>query len=444
MNASSSRENLLDSTGRKAVVEARNASHSSRRLERLDALKTVRTAIASLAVGVAIAVSAGATRGQDQEYVVGDLPEAIAGPDNAIVGLPLDIPLAEPLASPFAEPFSVPEGGAESAAVDGDFIADESGASEVVISDGWMPLLGGGDPARNPRWTAQIDALFLFMGNVPNRTLYIDDVTGQPALGVNDAPPAMSAAPRYSLTWHRDESRAFELNYFAVGAFKGVGERIAPDGTTFSSVGLGGVPFNDVVAAGLETTSGIKSWEFNLRRTNGGPVTWIAGFRWVEWTQQLFAGDVFVDASGLPGFDAYATSTGNNLYGGQLGADMMLWNRGERIRINGVAKGGVYYNYQSYQRSEIYSDSAILNATTGTTKDTVSFVGEVGLVGEYRLTNWLSWRAGYTLFWIEGIATPANQLANTVVDPAQVPRASISPYGGVFLHGVNTGLEARW
>lgn len=319
---------------------------------------------------------------------------------------------------------------------------DESGASEYTISDGWLPQMASGPAPRHERWTAQIDALFLFMGNVPNRPLYIDDATGRTVLDVKDAPPAMSAAPRYALMWHRDECRAFELNYFSVGAFQGLAEAFAQPGQTFSSVGLGGVPFNDVLGAGLETTSGIKSWEFNLRKRGGGPVTWIAGFRWVEWTQQLVTADVF-DNGGVPGFDVYGVETGNNLYGGQLGADVMLWNRGDRIRINGLAKGGVYYNYQAWQRSRILSESALLDAVVGTTKDTVSFVGEVGLVGEYRIFDWLSWRAGYTVWWLGGVANAANQLARSdfTVDP---PTTGISPYSSVLLHGATTGLEARW
>ncbi len=427
MNASTSRVNRLDSTGRKARAAAAEAA---RRL----------VAAVAVASGTALAPFTPPARAQDpQEYVVGDLPETVAGPDNALVGLPLEAPLDMPPHAAIDTPLDAPAGGP---LVESENF-EESGASEYVISDGLLPAMGGGDPARCPRWTAQIDALFLFMGNVPNRTLYIDDATGAQALGLSDAPPGMSAAPRYSLTWHRDACRAFELNYFAVGSFHGIGQAVAPDGSTFSSEGLGGVPFNDVVGAGVEQTSGIKSWEFNLRRSNGGPITWIAGFRWVEWTQQLLVGDVFVDTFGIPGIDAYTTKTGNNLYGGQLGADMMLWNRGDRIRINGLAKGGVYYNYQAWQRSQILSESALLDTAVAASKDTVSFVGEVGLVGEYRLTNWLSWRAGYTVFWLGGVANAANQLALTdfAVDP---PTTSVSPYSSVLLHGATTGLEARW
>lgn len=411
MNACSSRGNRLDSQGFPAQSSALRVAHVVGAW-----LRSACLAAVSLTVAFQGGSAATAQDAVGQEHVVSDMPSVLADEGEQL-----------PESAEFAHVPAFP---------------NETDASEFAISDGWMPQLTRGPAPRHQRWTAQVDALFLFMGNVPSRPVFIDDANGATALDVKDAAPAMSAAPRYALIWHRDECRAFEINYFAVGAFEGIAERQAPPGTVFSSVDLGGVPFNDILGAGLQTTSGIKSWEFNLRKTTGGPVTWIAGFRWVEWTQQFATAGVF-DNGGLPGLDFYAVDTGNNLYGGQLGADVMLWNRGDRIRINGLAKGGVYYNYQAWQRSQIFSESAFLDATTAVSKDTTSFVGEVGLTGEYRIFNWLSWRAGYTVLWLGGVANAANQLARSdfSIDP---PTPAISPYSSVLLHGATTGLEARW
>ena len=330
MNASTNRETLVDFKGRIGRLAARG----------------LLAALAGFGCLTAAGIAAA------QEYVVSDLPEnpvpapataAAPGEDGVIVGLPAgtvihgDLPVFEPVSE--------------------QVIADEAGATEYTVTDGWSPVGPLAAPTRLQKWTAQVDALFLFMGDTPSRTIYVDDFTGQPALNLNQADPEMSVAPRYGITWHRDACRAFEINYFQVGSFRSLTEVAAPPDSILSSEGLGGVPFNDVLGAGFESTAGIKSWEFNLRKTNGGPITWIAGFRWVEWTQQLAIADVF-DNGGEPGFDAYGVETGNNLYGGQLGADLMLWNRGNRFRVNGVAKGGVYYNYQSYQRSLIFSEQA--------------------------------------------------------------------------------------
>jgi hypothetical protein len=108
-----------------------------------------------------------------------------------------------------------------------------------------------------------------------------------------------------------------------------------------------------------------------------------------------------------------------------------------------VAKAGVYYNHQAGQVTAYVTDRAS-PTSVGDADDTVAFVGETGVMASYAITNWLSLRLGYTFFWLGGVATPADQLANTTVDPGLTPDAKVSPYGSVFLQGVQTGVEARW
>ena len=59
----------------------------------------------------------------------------------------------------------------------------------------------------------------------------------------------------------------------------------------------------------------------------------------------------------------------------------------------------------------------------------------------WALTNWLSWRAGYSLFWLSGVAVPANQLSLTDLGTGTT---AVNTNSSVFIHGVTTGLEARW
>ena len=75
------------------------------------------------------------------------------------------------------------------------------------------------------------------------------------------------------------------------------------------------------------------------------------------------------------------------------------------------------------------------------TADQTSFFGEVGLNSTYWITNWLAWRAGYTVLWASGVAVAAEQLPlNNFGDGT----ATINTNGSVLLHGVTTGIEARW
>jgi hypothetical protein len=127
---------------------------------------------------------------------------------------------------------------------------------------------------------------------------------------------------------------------------------------------------------------------------------------------------------------------GNDLYGGQIGADLGLWNSGSRFTVNGLGKAGAFYNH-AYQRSVGFQSDDIVSVSDGA-QDGVAFFGEVGVNASLALTRWLSWRAGYSFFWLSGVAVPTNQFAS--LDGGDALNRS----GSVLLHGVTTGLEARW
>jgi hypothetical protein len=295
-----------------------------------------------------------------------------------------------------------------------------------------------------PTWEAQVDALFLWQGNIPSRPLYVETANGATALDANQLYAPAAIAPRYALTYHRDDCRAIEVNYFQVWGFNAeqmVGPTIDAIGEgVFTANNLVGPDYDRVASARATSSANIQSLEVNLRRTDGGMIEWISGFRWLEWGQNLNITDNTVENGVSSGDDLVDINTLNSLYGWQLGGDMMLWNAGRWLRINGIAKAGVYYNHQASQNT-FYTDYFDPDVNVASANDTVSFVGETGINASLALTNWLSWRAGYTCFWLGGVATPARQLGLTSID---TNTTSINTNGSVFLHGVNTGLEARW
>jgi hypothetical protein len=295
-----------------------------------------------------------------------------------------------------------------------------------------------------PKWEAQVDALFFWQGNLPSRPLYIDSATGATALDANQLQSRAAIAPRYSITYNRDECRAIEVNYFQLYGFNaqqqlGPALDAAGDGA-FTTANLVNVPFSQVAAALVNSSAHIQSLEVNLRETDGGMIQWISGFRWLEWGQQLGIADVTASGGAIGGAALFDVTTLNNLYGWQWGADMMLWNAGRWVRINGVAKAGVYYNHQAAQ-STSYTDFFNPDVFVRDGEDTVSFVGETGLNASFALTNWLSWRAGYTFLWLGGVATPTGQLGLTDITTST---SAVNSNGSAYLHGVTTGLEARW
>lgn len=295
-----------------------------------------------------------------------------------------------------------------------------------------------------PTWEAQVDALFLWQGNLPGRPLYVETANGATALDANQLYAPAAIAPRYALTYRRDDCRAIEVNYFQLWGFNAQ-EMIGPqiDGAgegIYTANNLVGPDYDRVASARATTSANIQSLEVNLRRTDGGMIEWISGFRWLEWGQNLNITDNTVEAGVSSGDDLVDINTLNSLYGWQWGGDMMLWNAGRWLRINGIAKAGVYYNHQAAQNT-YYTDYFNPDVSAVSADDTVSFVGETGINASFALTNWLSWRAGYTCFWLAGVATPVRQLGLTNIDTGAT---SINTNGSVFLHGVNTGLEARW
>jgi hypothetical protein len=292
-----------------------------------------------------------------------------------------------------------------------------------------------------PKWRGTVDALLLWQGNLASRPLYrnFDGFSvGGTALDANELMPSLSAGPRYGILYQFDPCWSVEGNYFRVTPFDS--ERVVsgdPELAEVDIVGFNDEGFDQVGAFGWGE---VQSAECNLRHRHcQSPTTWIAGFRWVQLDQNLLIQeDGFL---GDPDFFAdFLTRTGNDLYGGQVGFDTMVWNDcSGPLQINVLGKAGVFANiaYQSILYEDSDGDFAELDESTTAT----SFFGEFGVNATYRLTNWLGWRAGYTLFWASGIATPVGQLAANNLDSGV---ARINTAGSVLLHGVTTGVEARW
>ena len=303
---------------------------------------------------------------------------------------------------------------------------EDADTSYCVDSGAFNRILGDACP----RWVAQIDALMLWQGAIASRPL-LANAGGATVLDANQAQTIMSVGPRYALFLNLDQCYSIEGNYFNVGSFAGTAPQV-PAGV-YTGITLPGSIPTSATPFQLLTNGEITSAELNWRR-RAEAITWLAGFRWVEWNQQF----QLVDSVTAPTAGTTAV-TGNDLYGGQAGMDIMLWNNGGPIKVNGVGKAGVFYN-TAYQRTNSGKGNDFLGS--GTAEQT-SFFGEVGANGSVRLTDWLSWRAGYSLFWLSGVAVPADQL--TAVALAPTPSTpTINTNGSVLLHGVTTGLEARW
>jgi hypothetical protein len=342
-------------------------------------------------------------------------------------------------------------------------VSDEPVASEWSFSDDEPLAYQPAEPAAVlaeecgptccPKWTLQADALFLWQNNIASRPLFIDNTTTATVLDANDIRPTVGIGPRLALLRHFDTCNAFEANYFIVQSLRGDANLPLTSPPAYEQADINGFIYNDIDSVAVVTDSQIQSAELNWRRRKGF-ATFLAGFRYVEWMSAMQINDTFTTTTGTPfsGNDSFLTETGNELYGGQLGCDLVLWNRGQSIRVNGLGKAGVYYN-QAFQRTTIETTAPAgspgftpINATETQSMQQTSFFGEVGANATLDLTSWLSWRVGYSLFWLSGVATPAEQLSVVMLDPGTggTDANGINTSGSVLLHGVTTGVEARW
>ena len=171
---------------------------------------------------------------------------------------------------------------------------------------------------------------------------------------------------------------------------------------------------------------------------------WFVGFRYLNVSERFrIYGDRDLDQTGGgPGLETgfYDVRTQNNMFGPQIGARVRRWN--QRWGWEATGKVGIFGN-DAQQRQELYDfpDFPIIDIQSGASGGQVAYLGELNFTGIYRLNDVWNLRAGYNLIWIGGVA-----LAPEQVDFAwDLPAGDrIDRTGGIFLHGVSCGIEARW
>jgi hypothetical protein len=184
------------------------------------------------------------------------------------------------------------------------------------------------------------------------------------------------------------------------------------------------------VTPGLLTyDSSLQSGEVNLRRDYNPWVTWLAGFRWLEVNENLNA---------TFGAQSHNVATSNQLFGGQLGLDVLLWDSGANLELNAVGKAGVFGNVASQTTTTVGLGGITPISVNG---GEAAFVGELGLNGRYRWSDRVSIIGGYNVMWISGVALAPNQLATTNYTTGA---ATVDAGGTLFYHGANAGLEYCW
>jgi hypothetical protein len=303
-------------------------------------------------------------------------------------------------------------------------------------------------------WTGRVDALILSRSAPSDRPLYtFNPGTAGTAINANQLESIAAVGPRLSL-FHRDHcgNASWESTYIYSGGF--VSERTlqpSPQGYQLAEPGIYGIsaPSPD----GLDTatarlTSSLQSAELNRRWGWGSCTQFLAGFRWLQWQETAAISDVYGAATPNFGQDVYTTGCYNNLFGGQIGLDTLLWQPAKCFRLEGLVKAGAYYNsayqsssYQNYVGGSPFEGNSV---SVGNSPAVCSFAGELGLTGVVPICCNVDFRFGYFGLWLTSIAQPTNQLSNQLLVQGVPTYGSLTTNGNVVLQGLSLGLEGRW
>jgi hypothetical protein len=305
-----------------------------------------------------------------------------------------------------------------------------------------------------PRWTASADFIILDRIGGANQTLVErvplhDDpfkTLGAEALNSNDFQQGFCGGPRVGLIRHGDCGYELELSYFQIdgwSSFRPIGPddpidwlvMRAPGGFTQTNQ----PPYLATQAMDWDYATKLYNAEFNVRWNPCCRVTMLAGFRWMNLSENL-VGTLNPIPSELSNWDFWNTTTTNNLYGFQIGGGGKILERG-RFSIDGLLKVGIFDN--NVEQTTVVSVIAKQLRSGSASTNHAAFVGETGLQCKYLVAKGLSLKAGYEAIWMQGVALAPGQVQETYITllPMNVQALGVNCNSGVFYHGATAGLE---
>lgn len=335
------------------------------------------------------------------------------------------------------------------AAADMAIIAPSAQTMEVAFRDAAVV------PA--PTWTtyALTDALFWGRDNQSaNAPLVVTvDEPDVPVISAGDPQFPFSEGVRAFYGRRSPDEGGWEIGYF--GVYGQLASRFAafPGGDPPNYLTMPPDVGPDLTSEGEYATvrysSVINSAECNIFSTSTAwrPFTsswltldWLAGFRYVGVDE---AASIVIDCCADEGMYMqvpYRVRTANNMFGGQVGS-RARWTW-DRWAVESWAKAGLMgTSLQQSQDPLVTVQGDVVRQALSSWRGGVGFVGDINVSAIYRLTDVWGIRAGYNLVWFEGLALAPDQFDFRAVDAAGT---RVDSGGGIFLHGANLGLEARW
>lgn len=293
----------------------------------------------------------------------------------------------------------------------------------------------------------QADALLWHrVGTGCSSVLVIDTDNNAPLLNTEDLSFGVAPGMRFLVGWQPDgcsKCCAWEASYFglfgwsATALVAGAGDLAIPGDLGLASNNF----FNaDFISANYE--SDLHNFELNCVKSccpcEDTRLDFLCGFRYI-----FFNDNFTLTATDLQeGTSSYAIDADNNLLGVQLGGRMtQAWCRWA-IELTG--KAGVFYN-DSHQHQLVTDfpntpNPFVLRNSAGS-DGSVAMLGELGVVLKRPINDCWSWRVGYSVLGLGGLALAPDQLDFTdTFTSGQV----VNDSGWIFAHGGLLGVERVW
>jgi hypothetical protein len=248
----------------------------------------------------------------------------------------------------------------------------------------------------------------------------------------------VEAGPDVTITRWLTDRAGFELRYF--GSMQWEDEQTWQTGQWWiiatkpfiSAFQLSGVATGSPLSS--RYASQLHSTEVNYREAPNQTISYLVGFRWIELHEDLhLAADTGNNPTELD------WDVDNHLYGGQLGAEINVFDRGGPTSALVWFKGGVYGNDANNDFTHLRAP-AYGNVSRDNRKGQLAFVGDIALTGSCQLTRHVALRGGYQMLLAQGVALGSENLAAT--NP--YTGVGIDASGFVFYHGALASVDFAW
>jgi hypothetical protein len=336
-------------------------------------------------------------------------------------------------------------------------------------------------------WSLSIEAIALKRSNnsvsqplvssLPgNSTTFLETASapGVEVFNSNQFEQGIGVGPKFTLNYLDDSGYGLELSYFNVlnlNDSKTIGPESSPNWYVMRAPGAF-PPFwqtQDFPYQGMKwrSTTSLHSAEVNAKSQVSKSFGLLAGFRWIRLDDSLVgsltpndqnaptwkksgacgANPTLTDinnacnagpaVAGYPPF--WTTSTSNDLFGLQAGAEGTLFESG-RFSVSGVLKAGVYNN-RATQTGWVSMEKIMYSSSATTNR--AAWVGDAMIQLNYLITNRVSIKVGYELLWLDKVALAPGQISRTYTGQnlASVTATGVNTGSNVLFQGGTVGLE---